>query len=193
METEASYITPTPTATIAGLTLEGLESRYSVTRSTVFDRIKKLRDRGFPINPDKHPVYSSDDIDTLDGLNTHLKIKGATIANFSPYQHTVELSSDSPTTDDISTPVLIELVQAIALAIAVPVDPLANLEALERAAAHGWLLSTSQVRALIGGNPTGAVFIRHGFGFESAGRNGREAAWKVTNPRNVARDWSRND
>jgi len=190
MLAESNSITSTE---LDGLTLEGLESRYSITRSTIFDRIKKLRDKGYPINPDKHPLYSASDIETLDRLHSHLGIKGATIANFPPYQHTVGLSHDNPTTDDISTPVLIELVQAIAQAIAPPVDPLANLEALERAAAHSWLLSTSQVRALIGVNPTGAIFIRHGFGFEREGRNGREAAWKVANPRNVARDWSRND
>lgn len=60
-----------------------------------------------------------------------------------------------------------------------PRDPLANLEALERAAANNWHLSTSQVRELIGTVPSGEKFDRYGFIFWKAGRNGKERAWKI--------------
>jgi biotin operon repressor len=163
---------------IDGLTLEGLRSRYSMSRSQLSDRIKKLRDRGYPINLDKRLLYSPEDIATLDELHSHLSMKGATIANFSPYGITAGLSRDSPATTDISTPVLIELVSAIAHAMRPPADPLTHLEQLQRASEAGWLLSTSDVRNLIGVTPSHGC-SRYGFDFEKAGKNGRETAWRV--------------
>ncbi|HEY9662405.1 MAG TPA: hypothetical protein V6C65_28450 [Allocoleopsis sp.] len=62
-----------------------------------------------------------------------------------------------------------------------PSDPLANLRALEEAYEKGWLLSSSQLAPLVGLKSLhGKAFDRFGFRFTKVGRNGAEAAWKIT-------------
>ncbi len=73
----------------------------------------------------------------------------------------------------------LQLVEAIARHIAATRDPLQHYAALERAIASGWLLSTAEVRSLIGVKPSGDRFQRGSFIFVRAGKIGAQAAWKV--------------
>ncbi len=61
-----------------------------------------------------------------------------------------------------------------------PIDPLANLELLEKACSYKWLLSTSQLAPLLGVKSlTGKEIHRYGFTFTRVGRNGAESAWAI--------------
>ncbi|MEG3960610.1 hypothetical protein, partial [Microcoleus sp. herbarium2] len=58
-------------------------------------------------------------------------------------------------------------------------DPLQHYAALEQAIASGWILSTAEVRALIGVKPSGDRFKRGAFAFIRADKVGNQAGWKV--------------
>jgi hypothetical protein len=59
-------------------------------------------------------------------------------------------------------------------------QPLANLEAIDRACEKGWLLSTSQLCELLGVRSiSGQAIERYGFRFTRCGKNGREGAWAI--------------
>ena len=184
---------------IDGLTIPDLESRYSLARSTVLGWIKELRDMGYPMEPDtdseRRSIYNQQHIEILDSFHAHLKIKGNKISNFpridtrldslaglssNSLDYPAKLSSKVLSPSELSTATLIELVSAIAQAMHPPTDPLAYLEHLERAAAHDWYLSTSEVKALIGVTPKGKRFGRRGFVFLNSGKAGRSIEWKVT-------------
>ncbi len=84
--------------------------------------------------------------------------------------------------DAISTR-LTPLVEGITAQLAPPLNPLAELEALERAYEKRWILSTSQLSSLLKLSPKTLVssqsFERHGFIFTRAGKVGAEIGWKV--------------
>lgn len=73
----------------------------------------------------------------------------------------------------------LQLVEAIARHIAATREPLQHYAALERAIASGWLLSTAEVRSLIGIKPQGDRFQRGSFVFIRSGKIGAQAAWRV--------------
>lgn len=60
-----------------------------------------------------------------------------------------------------------------------PIEPLAHLKELERAAASGWLLTTAEVKQLIGVLPKGELFSRGSFSFQKSGKIGSSTAWRV--------------
>ena len=60
-----------------------------------------------------------------------------------------------------------------------PRSPLWFQEELEKAADLGWILSSSDVEALIGVKPKGEIFQRGGWEFTRAGKIGNQGAWKV--------------
>lgn len=73
----------------------------------------------------------------------------------------------------------VELVREIAAAIKPVADPLQHYEALEKAIANDWLLSTTEVQNLIGTKPKGEYLQRGSFVFVRAGKMGAQAAWRV--------------
>lgn len=56
---------------------------------------------------------------------------------------------------------------------------LSNFEELEKAIEREWLLSSAQVKKLIGVTPKGEMFERGSFKFIRCGKIGRSTAWKV--------------
>ncbi len=180
-------------AEIDGFTARDLCDRYSIDRSNFYKRIGKLKELGYEVTPAKESgraVYNLSQVNILDSLHDYLKTSGNKTANFpridtrvdSLVRQSHETQDTALTiarTQDISTPVLVELVTAIAHAIMPPVDPLAHLAQLERAAAHVWLLTTGEVKGLIGVAPTHGM-RRHGFMFEKMGQPGRSVEWKVS-------------
>jgi hypothetical protein len=180
---------------VDGFTVQGLVDRYTIDRSSLYKRINGLKNLGYAMTPASESgksIYSLQQVTTLDALHKHLNFAGNKISDFprigAPSDSLTRQSyatvlrdsraSSMLVPDPASSPSIVELVQAIAQSIHPP-DPLANLEALERAAAHGWLLSTSQLKTLIGAVPGGDRFSRYGYNFERAGKNGRETAWRI--------------
>jgi hypothetical protein len=112
----------------------------------------------------------------------HLK-SGGTLSDFeSSCTEVIEAGSIEPAaatnlTNDREN--FLELIEAIARHIAATCDALQHYAALERAIASGWLLSSSEVRGLIGVKPSGDRFQRGSFIFIRAGKIGAQAAWRV--------------
>lgn len=97
-------------------------------------------------------------------------------------------ATSSPTPADKSesapnTASFIQLVREIADAVRPQAEPLQHLVWLERAAASGWLLSSSEVRSLLGVSPRtnsrDRTFTRGCFTFVKSGKIGNQTAWRV--------------
>lgn len=154
-----------------------LQQRYSLTsRQAVYDRMKALA-----IEPIARGKLSSEQLDKLDKLDKHLK-SGGTLSDFESSRTEVMAAAIEPaaaTAINQDRENFLELIEAIARHFATPHDPLQHYTALERAIASGWILSTAEVRGLIGVKPRGDRFQRGSFIFVRAGKIGTQAAWKV--------------
>lgn len=171
-----------------------LQNRYDLSsKQTVYDRINKLN-----IQPVARGKISSEQLDKLDKLDKWIK-EGRKIEDFVNQQtgnngqgqrssthqgKTVALASNTFNSsnqleeiDGISP--FVELVHQIAAAVKPQLDPLQHYESLERAARNGWLLTTQEVRQLIGVKPHDSTFSRGSFTFVRSGKIGRCTAWRV--------------
>lgn len=150
--------------------ISDLRERYGLSsRQTVYDRMKALN-----IEPVVRGKISAEQLKQMDKLDEHLQ-KGGTLSNF---------GANSQNQSDASLIVaeLTKLVEAIAPTPNLP-EPLQALNELERAAEKGWLLTTEQVKQLIGVKPTvrgsDRTFTRGSFSFVKSGKIGSQIAWKV--------------
>lgn len=158
--------------------IASLQERYSLSsKQSVYDRIKALS-----IEPVARGKISSDQLDKLDKLDKHLK-SGGTLSDFeSSRTEIIQTESIEPV---VATAInqerenFLELIEAIARHIAATRDPLQHYTALERACASGWLLSTAEVRSLIGVKPTGDRYQRGSFVFIRSGKIGAQSSWRV--------------
>ncbi|UBF27468.1 hypothetical protein K9N68_05850 [Kovacikia minuta CCNUW1] len=174
--------------------VSSLSDRYGVARSNIYNRLS-----GLDIEPEKQggkAYINADQLKQMDSLDQHLKA-GGTIADFQTegqlsYGPTGQAEKSYRTQDNLpSLPFTSKGDQSLALTLVVdaiagklidlkPVDPLANLELLEKACSHRWLLSTSQLAPLLGlKSLTSKEFHRYGFTFTKVGRNGAESAWAI--------------
>ena len=88
------------------------------------------------------------------------------------------------TTQPTTQPNQQELLAQIALLITEAKDPLGHLAALERAIDNEWLLTTAQIKNLIGTKPYckrgNNSYERGSFIFTKSGKIGNQSAWKVS-------------
>ncbi|MEG4115329.1 MULTISPECIES: hypothetical protein [unclassified Microcoleus] len=158
--------------------IASLQERYNLSsKQSVYDRIKALS-----IEPVARGKISSDQLDKLDKLNQHLK-SGGTLSDFES-SHTEIFKTEAiepvaATAINQERENFLELIEAIARHVAATRDPLQHYTALERAVASSWLLSSTEVRALIGTKPHGDRFQRGSFCFIRSGKIGAQAAWRV--------------
>jgi len=167
------------------LPVKDLPSRYNIRRTALYTRFTAAN-----ITPEKdgtRSYISKEELEELDRLDAHIRT-GGKLEEFKPimksqgaisHQASVNsLSSDAVDKPDNFTEAL-QLVEAIARHFATPHDPLQHYTALERAIASGWILSSSEVRSLIGIKPQGDRFQRGAFIFIRAGKIGNQSAWRV--------------
>jgi len=177
---------------VDSLPVASLQERYSISRSVLYERLSALQ-----ITTEKRgnkAYVNAQQIELLDSLHSYLQGGGST----AEFLESVGLSA-TPSDDEsalipagqsgaIDAQVLAALVGALAERFTPPPTPpvaftypLANLEALERAAEHGWLLSTSQLAPLLGLKTlSGKEIQRYGFICTRCGKNGAESAWAVS-------------
>ena len=158
--------------------IASLQERYNLSsKQSVYDRIKALL-----IEPIARGKISSDQLDKLDKLDKHLK-SGGTLSDFESSRteifkiEAIEPAATNLTNDREN---FLELIEAIARHIAATRDPLQHYASLERAIASAWLLSSSEVRSLIGVAPKGDRYQRGNFVFIRTGKIGAQSAWRVT-------------
>lgn len=183
--------------TLMDQTIAQLLTRYKITKPSLYTRMKGLGISTLKVG--RKAYVRAEDIELLDRLEQHI-YDGGTISDFvytneGAIELTQELSeelteSDEPIPDMQSSsllkalPMLVNsLADAIAQRISPPVNPLAELEALEKAYEKKWILSTSQLASLLKLNPKTLIryksFERHGFTFTRAGQVGAEIGWRV--------------
>ena len=129
------------------LTIKDLEARYGVARSNIYNRINGLKEKGYPMEPEKQggrSIFNADQVAVMDGLDSHIKA-GHEIASFpgadgvAPASYGLQdKSALSRRTQDTSP----KFDQSLALALVMdaiagklqdltPSDPLGNLRSLE--------------------------------------------------------------
>ena len=175
--------------------IKELQERYGLkTRQSIYDWIK-AGNLILPKDERGHAYATPEQIEVLDQLVEHLKT-GGTLGSFTPVSSPeIYTTADNPidtsepstvysaidtVNSELDTPMVMleRLVGAIASNIQ-PRSPLWFHEELEKAAKQGWILSTSEVEALIGVKPKGEIFHRGGWEFVRAGKIGNQGAWKV--------------
>jgi len=159
--------------------VKDLPNRYSVGRTALYARFTAAN-----ITPEKdgtRSYISGEELEELDRLDAHIRT-GGKLEEFKPtlQQNNETIVHLTPAVDrpDNFTESL-QLVEAIARHFQQQRDPLQHYVALERAIASGWLLSTAEVRSLIGVKPSGDRFQRGSFVFIRSGKIGTQAAWRV--------------
>jgi hypothetical protein len=156
-----------------------LTNRYNIGKQAVYNRLEALS-----IKPEKHSnrsYISSAQLLLLDRLHEHIA-SGGTMADFEPPQtesnispvDLLDTSTGLSTSDDLVT-----LVERLATALKPATSPLAHWEQLEKAVAHNWLLTTTDVKRVLGVKPKGDSFSRGSFTFVRCGTIGNQAAWRV--------------
>lgn len=156
-----------------------LTNRYNIGKQAVYNRLEALS-----IKPEKQSnrsYISSVQLLELDRLHKHIA-SGGTMADFEVSQtesnltpvDSLSMSSGLSQTDDLVT-----LVERIATALRPTTEPLAHWEQLEKAAVNNWLLTSADVKRVIGVKPKGDSFPRGSFTFVRSGRIGNQAAWRV--------------
>jgi hypothetical protein len=156
-----------------------LTNRYNIGKQAVYNRLEALS-----IKPEKQSnrsYISSVQLLELDRLHKHIA-SGGTMADFEVSQtesnltsvDSLSMSSGLSHTDDLVT-----LVERIATALRPTTEPLAHWEQLEKAVANNWLLTSADVKRVIGVKPKGDSFPRGSFTFIRSGRIGSQTAWRV--------------
>ncbi len=158
--------------------ISDLQERYGLrSRQSIYNWMKVLK-----IEPVVRGKLSTEQREKMDKFNEHL-INGGKISNFgadpkeapSPNLH-IQIDASLIVAE------LTKLMEAIAPTVHLP-KPLQVLGALEVAAEKGWLLTTEQVRELIGVRPkvkgSDRTFIHGSFAFVKSGKIGTQIAWKV--------------
>lgn len=164
-----------------------LQQRYQLGEyQSVINRYKHLGIK--PFKKGRSSFITAEQLQQLDNLNEFLKTSGAKMSDYSPrtgsdggelavMDAAIEESREGEITITVSE--LSQLVRSVASAMQQPVEPLLHLKELEGAAAAGWLLTSAEVKALIGTKPSGDVFHRGSFSFARAGKIGNQISWRV--------------
>lgn len=180
-------------AQIDRLQVSQLEDRYNLARSAVYTRLDALG-----IKPEKigNKAYiNAEQIGLLDDLHQFIKAGGNTPEFLDRRGLTKPEKTSSGQSSGLSSvqPDTIQLVAAIAAEMAARLQPpatnptpLANYEALEKAAQNGWQLRTSEIAELLDLSldeikQYSDRFYDAGFMFTRVGyRSQGEVAWKVS-------------
>ncbi len=168
-------------------------TRYNIGRTALYDRFKHAN-----IKPEKEGTrsfVSGEQLKELDRLNDHLAA-GRSFEDFKPLftEQDLDLTispNSSPNVHQGTTQQWETLVKAISkgmekvtINIVQPKSPLWYLEQLKLAAEEEWLLTTSEVRELIGVKPytlKGQDTYKRGcWLFVKKGKIGGQTAWLVT-------------
>jgi len=169
------------------MNISELCDRYSLkSRQSIYEWCKAL---GIKLaKDDSNKAYATPEmIEKFDELSEHLKA-GNSIKSFTPLVKTTvsqPLDNVSRSLDTITEPShnsdLVDLVNAIA-SIVKPSPGLSRHEELEKAAANGWILSTSELNSI-----GFKISCKNGFNFcdrgcwrfTKSGKIGHESAWSV--------------
>ena len=173
--------------------IKELPDRYSIARSAVYVRMKRLNitphtqgNRSYinasqlELLDDLHDFLVEDSSRTIDEFLKRLSAFELSESGFFPKGQLARQQTGHLTTESVSAVEYNQGTHAAQLR--------ERFEFLERASAKGWLLSTSDLAQLIGLEPSTVVkheqLSRWGFSFvKCTERTGREVNWAVKRPR----------
>jgi hypothetical protein len=173
--------------------IKELPQRYSIARSAVYVRMKRLNIT--PHTQGNRSYISASQLELLDDLHDFLvEDSSRTIDEFLRWLSAVELSeSRFSSTGQLIRQQTGHIIRQPERGVEYSQGSNAaqlreRFEFLERASTRGWLLSTSDLAQLIGLEPTTVVkheqLSRWGFTFvKCSERTGREVNWTVKRPR----------
>lgn len=186
------------------LTIKQLLERYDLKqRQSIYDWCKKGAKIELQKDESGRSCATSEQVALLDQLAEHLKKPSGTLSNFVPLSSVkidnsidslIDTKIDSKKseikTQTIDSQLLVEITSRIGIVIAdqlgkqlAQIDPLSHHVALEKARALGWLLTTLEVKELIGVKPRtkkgNDIFKRGNWIFIKSGKIGNQIAWTV--------------
>ncbi|MEL4898332.1 hypothetical protein [Crocosphaera sp. Alani8] len=179
-----------------------LLDRYKLqSRKSLYSRISAVGLK-LPKDDDGKAYATEPMIQQLDDLDQHLK-NGGSLKNYTPvtlvtthlesYDNGNLLDNTTQTaqlttqqTTQMSREELLEIIEVLGGAIASrlqPIDPIAYNHSLEQAQEKNWILSSKEVKQLIGIKPSCPkgenVFTRGCWAFTKAGKIGNQTGWRV--------------
>ena len=185
------------------LSIKELLERYNLKiRKSIYDWCKKGAKIELQKDENGRSYATPEQVAILDQLAEHLKKPDSTLSNFVPVS-TVEVntpvntpinnsiySDSSEINPQINTPINTQLLAELTsigyslISALRERDPLEHYSSLEQAMLSNWLLTTSEVKALIGVKPKTKkgdnTFRRGNWVFVKSGKIGNQAAWQVT-------------
>ena len=172
---------------IANFPIGQLPNRYGIKTQAMYNRLKNLGIK--PTKSGKRAFISEEELSRMDLLNEHLKT-GGTMGEFLRIEN--KLREEFPISESIAieeiNPInelnklvntLIEIESKKVTFSEIEIA-LKGLEQLAIASEKQWLLSSNQVKLLIGiSPPSKKSFTRGSFKFTSSGKIGRQKAWEI--------------
>lgn len=164
---------------VDSLPVADLPKRYSIGKSSFYERVSALKlefeKRG------TRSIASADQIDRLDALHDHLKTRGNTIESFINSLPNPEPENSQLAIAQSDPSAVVGILASAIIQASRQADPLAHIQALQKACDHKWLLSSSELALLLKlARVSGQTIERYGFTCTRMGRNGAESAWKIT-------------
>lgn len=185
--------------------INDLQVRYNLkTRQSVYDRLKAIETQ---VGKEGNKSYVNETVlEKLDQLQEHLNL-GGSIKTFTPTVKTTvhskidneDFESSSPI-DSVNSALdktnsfldsniqyvqlnlfesLMERVEEV-LERMIPMNPINHWEKLDIAVERGYILSTQEVKNLVGTKPNGTTWVRGAFVFTRTGKIGNQAGWTIS-------------
>ncbi len=184
------------------MNVKELCDRYKLqSRKSLYSRLEAVGLK-FPKDDDGKAYATEQMIQQLDDLDLHIK-NGGSLKHYTPVTsvttHLESNDSSNPLvsttqttqltthkTTQMSREELLEIIEVLGTAIASrlqPIDPIAYNHSLEQAQQQNWILSSKEVKQLIGIKPSCPkgenVFTRGCWSFTKAGKIGNQTGWRV--------------
>lgn len=184
-------------------TIKDVMERYELkTRQTFYTWTKALN-LAVSKDSDGKSILTPEQISLMDELHDHLRNGGA-IKSFTPSipteiinQSVVTVNSTLDTTNNKTSMVStiseavgenigyrqLELFESIINKVTelMPISPISHWDELNKAVNNGYILTTKEVKEILGTKPTGDEWIRGAFKFTKVGKIGNQIGWNVTN------------
>ena len=188
------------------MNVKELCDRYKLqSRKSLYSRLEAVGLK-LPKDDDGKAYATEQMIQKLDDLDLHIK-NGGSLKHYTPVTsvathlestdnsnlldkttQTTQLTTQQTTqqTTQMSREELLEIIEVLGTAIASrlqPIDPIAYNHSLEQAQEQNWILSSKEVKQLIGIKPSCPkgenVFTRGCWTFTKAGKIGNQTGWRV--------------
>jgi hypothetical protein len=186
---------------IENFPISNLGSRFNIGRQALYNRLEALEIK--PTKVGNRAYVTSHQLDKLDSLHEHI-VAGGTMLEFTSELDTLDMSSGYAELDiveessgyasnmELMTQVIANAVVE-SIASTTPSNPIAYMDYLEKAIEKAWVLTTGEVRSLIGVQPKAdrsGLYRRGGFVFRKAGKVGCQTGWTIerANSGNQPRD-----